>query len=418
MSLVRWLARKIGLTDVAGWSKAYDISSAGKVVSADTSMQISTVWSCVRLLAETIATLPLIVYERDKSGQDKVAIEHPLYPILHDNPSADYTSVEFWEGMVLSLCLDGNAYARKEKINERVVALTPLRARNMMVSRNERNERVYRYVDKNGTHSYTEDDILHIRGFGSADDLGLSPISFARHCLGSALAAEEVTGKLFANGVRPTGLLTIDQVLKPDQREAVQKNIVEPMAGSANAGGIFVLEAGMKFVPITLNPEDAQFLQTRQFQIEEICRWFRVPPFMVGHTVKSTSWGTGLEQQMIGFLTFSLRPYLSRIEKAIGRSLVPVVDRGRIFAQFKVEGLLRADSSARASFYAMMVQNGILTRNEVRQLENRAPKPGGDELTVQSQNVPLGQTPEQDSNASDDEEDTPKPRRGKLQVIK
>lgn len=225
------------------------------------------------------------------------------------------------------------------------------------------------------------------------------------------MAADETASKMFANGVRPTGILTVDQVLKGEQRDAIKKNIVEPMAGSGNAGGLFLLEAGMKFQPITMTPEDAQFLETRGFNIEEICRWFRVPPFMVGHTQKSTSWGTGLEQQLIGFLTFALRPYLTRIEQSVRRSLIPAAERGSLFAEFKVEGLLRADSAARANFYAIMVTNGIMSRNEIRGLENLPRKLGADDLTVQAQNVPLGTQPAKTTDTppppEDDEEDKP-----------
>jgi HK97 family phage portal protein len=394
VSLLNWVARKIGLTDSAGWGRAYPASSAaGKTVTIDTAMQLATVWACVRLLSETIGTLPMLVYRKDNTGARSLATDHTLYGLLHESPHADFTAVEFWEGIVLGLCLGGNAYAEKEWIGNRLVALNPLRSDMMEVSRNRNNEREYRYHDVKGVRTLSEDDVFHVRGFGPAGDLGLSPISFARHSLGAAMAADETASKMFANGVRPTGILTIDQVLKPEQRKSLKENVVEPMAGSANAGGLFLLEAGMKFQPVTLTPEDAQFLQTRGFHVEEICRWFRVPPFMVGHTEKTTSWGSGLEQQMIGFLTFSLRPYLSRIEQAVRRSLIPAKERPTLFAEFKVEGLLRADSVARGQFFATMVQNGIYTRNEVRALENMPPKPNGEELTVQSQNVALGAPP-------------------------
>jgi HK97 family phage portal protein len=205
------------------------------------------------------------------------------------------------------------------------------------------------------------------------------------------MAADEFAGAMFANGMRPNAILTVDQVLKETQRKQVQENIVAPYLGSENAGGVMVLEAGMKFQAVTMTPEDSQFLETRAFHVEELCRWFRVPPFMVGHTEKTTSWGSGLEQQLIGFLTFSLRPYLSRIEQAVSRALIPAPQRQSLKPEFKVEGLLRTDSAARAQFYSVMVTNGIMTRNEVRRLENLPPLDGGDDLTVQSQNVPLSE---------------------------
>lgn len=398
MGVFSVVRRALGIEDAKEarlWAEAfggYPVSNSGKSVTVDTAMQLATVWACVRLISETVATLPLLVYRKDASGARTVASDDPLYGLLHDSPHADYTAVEFWEGAVASLCLRGNAYAEKIRgSNGRLIALEPLRGDLMNVVRNRNGAREYRYHDPRGLRVLSEDDVFHIRGFGSGGDEGLSPIAMARHSLGFAMATDETAARMFANGVRPTGVLTIDQVLKAEQREALKKNIVEPMVGSEKAGGVFVLEAGMKFQPVTINPVDAEMLATRTFQVEEICRWFRVPPFMVGHTQKSTSWGTGLEQQQIGFLTYALRPYLTRIEQAVRRSLIPAARRGSLFAEFKVEGLLRADSAARSQYYATMVQNGIMTRNEVRALENLPPKPNADELTAQSQNVPLGQ---------------------------
>jgi HK97 family phage portal protein len=251
------------------------------------------------------------------TGPGLLANDDPLFRLIHDSPNADYTAVEFWEGVVLCLALWGNAYAKKEFIGRRLVALTPLRCDLMDVRRNGAGQRVYRYSDPRGAAEYSEDEIFHVRGFGGAGDMGLSPISFARQSLGTAMAADEFAGAMFANGMRPNAILTVDQVLKETQRKQVQENIVAPYLGSENAGGVMVLEAGMKFQAVTMTPEDSQFLETRAFHVEELCRWFRVPPFMVGHTEKTTSWGSGLEQQLIGFLTFSLRPYLSRIEQAV-----------------------------------------------------------------------------------------------------
>lgn len=383
-----------GLTDAGAWQAALPAPTAsGKMVTVNSALQIATVWACARLLAETVATLPLMLYHTAGADDRRLASDHPLFGLLHDHPHADFTSVEFWEGVVLCLALGGNSYARKDFSGPRLVSLTPLNADLMQVARNSHGEREYRYADPKGRRVYREDEVFHVRGFGGAGDVGLSAVGYARQSLGTAMAADEMAGAIFANGVRQSGVMTIDQVLKPDQRAQVQENIIAPMVGSGAAGGIMVLEAGMKFQPISMTPEDSQFLETRAFHVEEICRWFRVPPFMVGHTEKSTSWGTGLEQQMIGFLTFALRPYLARIEQAISRSLIPAAERATLKPEFKVEGLLRADSKARAGFYATMVQNGIMTRNEARRLENMPRHPDGDELTVQSQNVPIGQEP-------------------------
>lgn len=368
---------------------------ARKNVTVDSAMQLSTVWACIRLISETVATLPLILYETSDDGQRSVAGQEPLHAMLLRSPNADNTAVEFWEGVAMSLCLFGNSYARKEMMGSRLVALTPLAADKMAVSRNIQGALVYRYSGKEAKGEYREDQIFHVRGFGGAGDTGLSPISFARQTIGTALATDELAGTMFANGARPTGILTSAQLLNPDQRKQLKENIVAPFVGSEKAGGIMVLEAGLTYQAVSMTPEDSQFLETRAFQVEEICRWFRVPPFMVGHTQKTTSWGSGLEQQLIAFLTFALGPYLRRIEQAVQRSLIPPERRGALKPEFKVEGLLRTDSAARSGFYAVMVQNGIMTRNEVRRLENLPPIEGGDSLTVQSQNVPLGQEPKE-----------------------
>lgn len=395
MAVLSWLRRSFGLTDrqMVGYAFGGGESHAGKSVTVDTAMQLATVWACVRLISETVATLPLFVYRKGANDSRTIAKDHPLYGLLHDSPHADYTAVEFWEGAVSSLCLWGNAYSEKIRQSGRIIALEPLRCDLMSVERDRNGARVYRYHDPRGLRVMSEDDVLHIRGFGNGGDVGLSPIAMARHSLGLAMAADETTAKMFANGARPTGILTVDQVLKPEQRTALKQNILEPLVGSSNAGGMFVLEAGMKFQPVTINPVDAEMLATRAFNVEDICRWFRVPPFMVGHTTKSTSWGTGIEQQNIGFLVYALRPYLTRIEQAIKRALIPAAERGALYAEFEVDGLLRADSKTRTDNLVQLVSNGIISRNEARGLENWPAKPGADDLTIQSQNIPVGAKP-------------------------
>jgi HK97 family phage portal protein len=390
MSLVSWIRRAIGLTDRESWRIVADTGNyAGKSVTVDSALQLSTVWACTRLIAETVGTLPLVLYSDDGKGRSP-ATGDDLYTLLHDAPNADMTAVEFWEAVAVCLALWGNAYAEKRTLGRRVVALHPLSPARVQPFRRD-GKLVYRYLDPKGeTREIAEDAMFHVRGFGSMGEVGLSVISYARHSLGIAMAADESLGRLHANGVRPSGVLQMEGTLTPEQRAMARANIVGPMSGVDNAGKIFLLEAGMRFEPISISPVDAQMLETRAFAVEDICRWFRVPPHMVGHTTKSTSWGTGLEQQQIAFLQFALRPYLTRIEQAIRRSLIPAEQRKRLKAEFSVEGLLRGDSAARASFYAVMVQNGIYSRNEVRALENRAPKAGADELTVQAQNVPLG----------------------------
>jgi HK97 family phage portal protein len=390
---VAWMAKSFGLTDVTTWRRfASGDTYAGKPVNTHTALQVATVWACIRLISETISTLPLITYQRNGSGGRDVARDHWLYALLHDAPNANMTAVEFWEAVVAHLCLWGNSYWLKTYIGKRVVSLELLRPDRMEVKLDKDGFLVYAYSDqRHGYKEYTEDEIAHLKGFGVNGLIGLSPIAYARNSLSSAMAADEASGRVFANGMRAGGALHVKDVLKPNQRTEIRESLAEQLAGTANSGKLMVLEGGMEYQPLSINPDDAQMLETRAFNIEEICRWFRVPPFMVGHSEKSTSWGTGLEQQMQGFLTFSLRPYLTRIEQCVSKSLLSPVDRLKYYAEFSLEGLMRADSAGRASLYASAAQNGWMSRNEIRELENRPPMEGGDTLTVQSNLLPIDQ---------------------------
>ena len=353
----------------------------GELTDTEAALQLSAVWACIRLLGETVGTLPLIVYR--EQGEAKVrATEHPLYELLHDAPNADMTALEFWEGVVVSLCTEGNAYAQKRRLNGRLVALEPLRAEAMEVFRTSRGRRRYRYHGVNPIRELDEDDVFHVKGFGNGGDVGLSPIAFARLTLYGARMLQRTAAEVAATGNRQQGVLTVDAVIKDEaQRQKLRDNVIRPFV----EGKTMVLEGGMKFQPTTLSPEDAQMLESRKFSIEEICQWFRVPPFMIGHTEKTTSWGTGLEQQQIGFLTFALEPYLERIEQAIRRSLIEPRDRAAISAEFLTDKLLRADSAARSTFYAKALGAGghrpWMSVNEVRAKENLPKTADGDDMT-------------------------------------
>lgn len=366
-------------------------SAAGKRVTPDTVLQLATAWSCIRLLSETIGTLPLPVYRRNGEAKEP-ARDLPLYGMLHDSPNADQTAAEFIEAIIVCLNLWGNSYGEKKMIGGRLVAIEQLRPDLMRVRRDSRGRRRYDYSAPGGRREYAEDEIFHVRGFGAGGDVGLSPISYARQTMGTSLAADETAAETFRNGLQLSGFVTEAAGTKatPDQRKDLMA-LFNDFMGSMNAGKVMPLPHGFDFKGLSMNPEDAQLLQTRKFHVEEICRWFRVPPFMIGHTEKSTSWGTGLEQQMIGFLTFSLRPYLTRIEQAIKKQLIPATDRSAIFAEFNLDGLLRADSQGRAALLSALGQNGYITRNEGRALDNRPPMAGGDVLTVQSNLLPLDQ---------------------------
>ncbi|AIO68236.1 MULTISPECIES: phage portal protein [pseudomallei group] len=401
--ILKWLGVPISLTDGSFWSAWGGLeSSSGETVTVDSAMQLSAAWACVRLIAETVATLPLNLHQKGADGTRSLAISHQLYEVLHNQPNADNTAVEFWEVIVASMLLWGNGYARKLRSAGTIIGLELMLPQRMTVKRLTTGALQYTYRDIDGSGLVlTEDDVLHFRGFSLNGWMGVSVIAYAREVFGNAIAANKTSSSVFKNGLRPSGVLSTDQVLQKDKREEIRGSLAAQFGGAMQAGKTMVLEAGMKYQAITMNPGDVQLLETKAFNVEEICRWFRVPPFMVGHSEKSTSWGTGIEQQMIGFLTFALRPWLTRIEQAIRRGCLTPQERTKYFAQFSVEGLLRADSAGRASFYSTMTQNGIMTRDECRAKENLPPMDGNAAvLTVQSALLPIDKLGERTAAAA------------------
>lgn len=389
-SVLKWLGVPISLTDGTFWQGFYGSDSySGKVVSVNTALQLSTVWACVNLLSRTVSTLPLNIYRRIDSGGREVARDHPLHNLLHSQPNADMTAAIFRQVILAHLLLWGNAYVEKSFSAKRLVALTPLLPGQVEKKRREDGAFVYVYTDsKQGKRrEITEQHMMHIPAFSMDGLIGLSVIGCARQIFGNAMAAEEAAGKTFANGIKSSGLVTMDAVLKGDQREEVRQHIRKV----SSEGGVMVLEKGSNFQQLSMNPQDAELLATREFGVEEICRWYGVPPHMVGHTGKSTSWGSGLEQQVLGFLTFALQPWLTLIEQQISKDLLAPIERAEYYAEHVVEGLMRADSAGRAALYSSAAQNGWMDREEIRDKENLPRKEGTDVLTVQSNMTPLSQ---------------------------
>lgn len=361
----------------------------GEEVTASSALSLSAVWACTNLIAGTIATLPLVVYRQ--KGDERVAVkDHALYRLLHDSPNYDQTAVDFWEFIAASLELWGNAYARIERTNGKVSGLHPINPAVIAVRRRQDGAIEYRWTEDGRYYELTDRDVFHVRGFGGNPLGGMSTLHFGRQVFGVALAADRSAGTTFANGLRPSGVLKFAEWLKPDQRDLAETAMVAKFAGAQNTGKPMVLEGGVTWEALTLNPEDAQMLETRKFSVEEVCRLFGVPPHMIGHTEKSTSWGTGLEQQTLAFQKFTLRRRLKRIEQSIMKQLVTPEERSRgLIVDFNLEGLLRADSAGRASFYQTMTAIGAMTINEVRALENLPPVPGGETPRMQMQNVPI-----------------------------
>ena len=387
-ALQNWLGVPVGLNNDSFWQEWFGTSASGQVVTVDKALQLSAVWSCVRLLSETVSTLPLRLYERRADGGRVAATNHPLYDVLTKRPNAEMTPGRFMLMVVASICLRGNAFVEKKRVGTRIVALDPLLPQYMTVKRLDTGRLEYKYTTKGQSRVIPEADLMHIRGFGLDGVCGMLPVSTGKEIFGAAISAEEAAAKVFAQGMQASGILSSDTALKPEQRETLRASL-QAFMGSKNAGKIMVAEAGLKYQGITMNPEAAQMLESRSYGIEEVCRWFRVPPFMVGHMDKQSSWASSVEGQNLQFLTNCLRPLLENIEQEIIRCLLDRDDR--YFAEFAVEGLLRADSQGRASYYNICLQNGWMSRNEVRKLENLPPIPGGDVYTVQSNLLPIEQ---------------------------
>jgi len=385
-ALLNWLGVPISLTTGTFWEEWLGMSSSGKVVSADKAIHLSAVWACVRLLSESVSTLPLKIYERQADGSRKPATDHPVYQVLCRRPNLEMTPSRFMLMLVASICLRGNAYIEKKMIGSKLVSLVPLLPQNMVVKRLENSRLEYTYTENGQKRVIPEKNLMHIRGFGLDGVCGMMPMREGRDVIGAAMAVEESAAKIFENGLQSSGFLSAEQALDAEQRERL-RGYMQAFTGSKNAGKIMVLEGGLKYQNVTMNPEAAQMLESRAFSIEEICRWFRVPAFMVGHADKQSSWASSVEGMNLQFLTNTLRPLLVNIEQEISRCLLDGDDD--FFAEFSVEGLLRADSAGRSAYYTTALQNGWMSRNDVRRLENMPPIEGGDLYTVQLNLTPL-----------------------------
>ncbi|MFZ1874093.1 MAG: phage portal protein [Chania sp.] len=385
-ALLNWLGVPISLTTGTFWQEWFGTSSSGKVVTADKAIQLSAVWACIRLLSESISTLPLKVYVRDADGSRKLAQDHPAYQVLCRRPNLEMTPSRFMLLVVASICLRGNAFIEKKMIGRKLVALDPLLPQNMVVKRLPSGKLEYTYTENGAKRVIPVDRMMHIRGFGLDGVCGMMPLSSGRDVIGAAMAVDEAAAKIFENGLQSTGFLSSKTALNKEQRERLRKSL-QSFIGSKNAGKLMVLENELSYQNVTMNPEAAQLLESRGFSIEEICRWFRVPPFMVGHVTKQSSWSSSVEGMNLIFLTNTLRPLLVNIEQEIARCLLDGDED--YFAEFSVEGLLRADSLGRSAYYTTALQNGWMSRNDVRKLENLPPIAGGEIYTVQLNLTPL-----------------------------
>ncbi len=365
----------------AGYSFLFGRTTSGKPVNERTAMQTTAVYACVRILAEAIASLPLHVYEYQDDGGKKLVHDHPLYYLLHDEPNPEMTSFVFRETLMSHLLIWGNAYAQIIRDGAgRVLGLYPLLPDKMEVQRDDRGNIYYVYSrnsDENpmfkeyGNIKLKAEDVLHIPGLGFDGLIGYSPIAMAKNAVGMTLACEEYGASFFANGANPGGVLEHPGVLKDPSK--VRKSWNSVYRGVNNAHKIAVLEEGMKYQQIGIPPEEAQFLETRKFQINEIARLYRIPPHMVGDLDKSSF--SNIEQQSLEFVKYTLDPWVIRWEQSLQRSLLLPGEKGKYFIKLNVDGLLRGDYQSRMNGYAVGRQNGWFSANDIREMENMNPIP-------------------------------------------
>ena len=386
-------------TSGSAYSFLLGYSSSGKRVNERTAMQMTAVYACVRILSEAIASLPLQLYKYTDNGGKEKAVEHPLYFLLHDEPNSEMTSFVFRETIMTHLLLWGNAYAQVIRNGRgEVIGLYPLMPDRMNVDRDEKGRLYYEYMVSSDDAKTTKkkesivrlspEDVLHIPGLGFDGLVGYSPIAMAKNAIGLAIATEEYGSKFFANGAAPSGVLEHPGTLKDPSK--VRESWQETFGGSKNANKVAVLEEGMKYTPISISPNEAQFLETRKFQIDEIARIFRVPPHMVGDLDRATF--SNIENQSIDFVKYTLDPWVCRIEASMNRRLLSEDEKKKYFFKFNVDGLMRGDYQSRMQGYAIARQNGWMSANDIRDLEQLSPlsdEEGGNLYLVNGNMVPL-----------------------------
>jgi HK97 family phage portal protein len=365
-------------------------SSTGQIVTPASALTLSASWACCWLTARTMASMPLDLKRYKKNGKGTLEEDNPLYEVLRWRPNTAMTAYDFWTAQWMSVLLWGNGYALKRRNGGNVIALDFLLPEYMTVYQTDAGKIRYRYDDPRNQDDFPADDIFHLRERTLDGLTGASVIEFARNSMGIAQSGELAAGKTFKKGLNATGFIKVDKFLRKEQREEFRTEIDEFGSDGPKAGGTMILEGGTDYKQLSMKPLDAELLASRQFSVEDVCRWFGTPPILIGHSTQGqTMWGSGIEQIFRGWLNISLRPYITCCTQAVRASLVKPADRAELYAEYDLDDLLAADSLSRSQLYSTYAQNGIKTRNELREKEGDGPLPGGDELTVQSNLVPL-----------------------------
>lgn len=362
---------------------------AATAVTPETALQLSAVWSCVRLIAEALASLPINVYRVEKDGSEIIDHDHELAKLFSGKINKWQTKQEYFETIIYQMVMQGNDYSviqRNKK--EEIISLVPLMTAQMELELEESGGIIYKYTEAAGIRAYSSKTIWHNKLFGNGV-IGLSPIAYARNSIAVGQAAEQATTKIYKNGGKPSGLLMIDRLLTAEQRQKIKDNFSEMAEG--NAERLFVLEADMKYEQVSLSPQDIELLQSRRFQIEDICRFFGVPSILVNDNHENTAWGTGISEIIQGFYKFGLRPYAKRYESSIEKRLLKPEERKKYKVRFDFNDLLEPSRSDRNKSNKEGITGGFYTPNEVRKSEGLPPLPGGDNLYLQQQMTPIDQ---------------------------
>jgi HK97 family phage portal protein len=356
----------------------------------DGALQVSAVWSSVELLTDNIASLPLFVYLRatGQEGHKTLARDTQLWQLLHESPNRRHTPIEFWQYMTMNFLMRGNAYARliRNEAGE-VIEMWPLSSDQVEVEVLKDRSVIYKYSYEGQIAVYNEASILHWRDKGNGI-IGMSRLDYMRSSVGLAIDAQNHSRNTFRKSGKRPGVFMIDKLLTKEQRDAIRANYSGLIEGSED--DLLVLEAGAKFEALSMSPVDLQMMETRRFSVEDIARWFGIPSVMINDTAKTTTWGTGIEQIIEGFYKFRLRPMLEGLEQAIERRVLTPRQRQLYTVEFSLEAILRGSYLDRLEAGSKGVQNGLITRNEWRQLENLPPIQGGDDLTAQVNLAPIG----------------------------
>lgn len=363
---------------------------AGQAINEQTALTISAVFACTKLISDTVGTLPLHIYKKTPEGRARVDDHHLAY-ILKKKPNSKSTAPLFWQATVASMLLRGNGIIKKIMLGKELVGLQFMPYGDLLISNKpDGSIEIYELLSGGRRQLIPQDKYIKFANFSSDGNWGLSVITVGASTFSNVINADLTSANALNQGLSQTAAFSIDYVLTAEQRKQMREETMRHYAGAMNAGKPILLEKGMDIKGLSLNPKDAQLLESRSFSIEEVCRWFGVDPSMIAHGKAVSNWGTGLEQKMIGFLTFTLRPILSRIESVINTELIPLEEQDSHYVEFSIEGLLRADSNARATYYREMANAGIMTRNEIRKLENLPAMDGNaDVLMINSATQPI-----------------------------